>query len=299
MYMTTDVAWQDLKDYMRKAGDVVHVEVMSEPDGKSKGYGICEFANDRDAQTAIDTLNETELKGRTIYVREDTKDPPPPFGGRRERGRDDRGRDDRSRDGSRDDRGRDDWSRDDRGSNNAIYIWNLSYDTTWQRLEDHCRRTGNVDSATILTGHDGRSIGCGVVVYQDTRGASRALRELDASVLDGREIRIREDRGHNESRRSDDDDRRHGDRRGSDNNNSCQLFVGNLSFKTTWQELKDHFRKCGHVDHVDVIEGPDGRKRGFGTVRFSNIRDAEKAIDELDGVELDGRSLEVRFDKRL
>jgi RNA recognition motif-containing protein len=282
---------------MRKAGDVVHVEVMSEPDGKSKGYGICEFANDRDAQTAIDTLNETDLKGRTIYVREDTKDPPQQFGGRREeRGRDDRGRDDRSRD----DRSRD-GSRDDRGTNNSIYLWNLSYDTTWQRLEDHCRRTGNVDSATILTGQDGRSIGCGVVVYQDSRGASRALRELDCSALDGREIRIREDRGHNDSRRSeDDDDRRHNARRGADSsNNSCQLFVGNLSFKTTWQELKDHFRKCGHVDHVEVMEGPDGRKRGFGTVRFSNIRDAEKAIDEMDGVELDGRSLEVRFDKRL
>ena len=108
---------------------------------------------------------------------------------------------------------------------------------------------------------------------------------------------MREDRGHNDDRRN--DDRRRDDRRGPESKNSCQLFVGNLSFKTSWQELKDHFRKCGQVDHADVIEGPDGRKRGFGTVRFSNIRDAERAIDELDGVDLDGRPLEVRFDNRV
>ena len=285
----SDVAWQDLKDYMRKAGDVIRAEVIADSDGRSKGFGVCEFGNQRDAQTAIDTLNETEFKGRTIYVREDTKDPPPP-----PQSRDDRGWDyDRGRNGGS--RGNDDRSMDT-GGLNSIYVWNLSYDTTWQHLEDHCRRTGNVESATILTGHDGRSSGCGVVVYQDSRGASRALRELDNTLLDGREIRVREDRGNNEDRRS--NDRRREGRHTSGSNSSSQLYVGNLSFKTSWQELKDHFRKCGQVSHADVVEGPDGRKRGYGIVRFTHVRDAERAIDELDGVELDGRSLEVRFDNR-
>jgi RNA recognition motif-containing protein len=57
----------------------------------------------------------------------------------------------------------------------------------------------------------------------------------------------------------------------------CQLFVGNLSFETTWQELKDHFRQIGEVSNADVKEHADGRKKGFGTVRFNNPADAERA----------------------
>jgi RNA recognition motif-containing protein len=71
-----------------------------------------------------------------------------------------------------------------------------------------------------------------------------------------------------------------------------------LSFDTSWQELKDHFKQVAEVEHADVMEHPDGRKKGFGTVRFFNPTDAEKAINELNGKELHGRSLEVRLDSK-
>ena len=70
-----DVDWQDLKDHMRKAGDVVRANIMTDPDGKR--YGICKFAHKNHARTAIYTLNETDLKGRTIYLRKETECPPP------------------------------------------------------------------------------------------------------------------------------------------------------------------------------------------------------------------------------
>jgi RNA recognition motif-containing protein len=254
---------------MRSVGDVIRVEIMSDSDGKSKGYAICEFAQERFAQKAIECLNETEFQGRVIYVREDYKS----------------GTDDRNTEGKGFER-----HRSKNSENRSVYIWNLSFETTKRELEDHFRRTGNIESATLMTGSDGRSLGSAVIVYQEAKGADRALRELDNTMLDGREVRIREDRGPNENR--------HKDRKDSMNISSCQLYVGNLSFQTTWQELKDHFRQCGRVDHADVIEGPDGRKKGFGIVKFSNIDEAERAIDELDGVELNGRELEVRFDKR-
>lgn len=78
----------------------------------------------------------------------------------------------------------------------------------------------------------------------------------------------------------------------------CQLFVNNLSYDTTWTELKEHFSQCGDVDRVEVIEGPGGRKKGFGTVSFYNAEDAKKAIETLNGVEFQGRPLEVRHDKK-
>ncbi|KAL3808649.1 hypothetical protein ACHAXA_006636 [Cyclostephanos tholiformis] len=77
-----------------------------------------------------------------------------------------------------------------------------------------------------------------------------------------------------------------------------QLFVGNLSWETGWRELKDHFRTIGEVVRADVVIGRDGRKKGFGFVRYGTAEDAAKAIAELNGVEFMGRALEVRLDNK-
>ena len=77
-----------------------------------------------------------------------------------------------------------------------------------------------------------------------------------------------------------------------------QLFVGNLSYDTNWRDLKHHFRQCGEVERSEVMEGPDGRKRGYGTVRFYRSRDAQSAIRRLNGGDFMGRSLEVRVDHK-
>lgn len=69
--LSWDVKWQDLKDYMRKAGEVLHADILETPDGRSKGCGLVEFASVEDANNAIDSLNDTVLNGRTIFVRED------------------------------------------------------------------------------------------------------------------------------------------------------------------------------------------------------------------------------------
>ena len=66
------VSWQDLKDHFKSVGDVLHADVMTEPGStRSKGCGIVTYANARDAATAIQSLHDTELKGRLIFVRED------------------------------------------------------------------------------------------------------------------------------------------------------------------------------------------------------------------------------------
>jgi RNA recognition motif-containing protein len=64
--------------------------------------------------------------------------------------------------------------------------------------------------------------------------------------------------------------------------------VGNLSFDTSWQDLKDHMRECGEVVHADVMENADGRSKGCGLVTFASAQDASRAINELTDSELDG-----------
>ncbi len=75
-----------------------------------------------------------------------------------------------------------------------------------------------------------------------------------------------------------------------------RLFVGSLSWNTTEDSLKDFFSQIGEVAEAKVITDREtGRSRGFGFVEYTNVDDANKAIAELDGKELDGREIKVNM----
>jgi len=78
---------------------------------------------------------------------------------------------------------------------------------------------------------------------------------------------------------------------------ACTVFVGNLPYETTWKELKDHMKQAGEVAHADVMEGPDGRSKGTGLVRYYSEEDAVHAIETLSESEIDGRTIFVRADR--
>ncbi len=72
-----------------------------------------------------------------------------------------------------------------------------------------------------------------------------------------------------------------------------KLYVGNLSFQTTEGDLDELFAQAGEVESVRIITDRDtGRSRGFGFVEMSE-ENAEKAISQFNGTELDGRALTV------
>jgi len=75
---------------------------------------------------------------------------------------------------------------------------------------------------------------------------------------------------------------------------SQNLFVGSLAYTTTDDGLKAHFEQVGPVAQAKVITDREtGRSRGFGFVEFENDNDNQKAIDQLNGKELDGRTINV------
>lgn len=100
--LSWNVSWQDLKDHMRSAGEVTRADVMTGADGRSKGCGIVEYSTEEGAKEAVVTLNDTELNGRQIFVRED----------REERGS-----------GSSGNR----FSSDDQAQSRRVYVGNLSW----------------------------------------------------------------------------------------------------------------------------------------------------------------------------
>jgi len=73
-----------------------------------------------------------------------------------------------------------------------------------------------------------------------------------------------------------------------------KLYVGGLSYSTTEDTLKETFSQAGTVETATVINDKlSGRSKGFGFVEMSTDEEAQKAIDMLNGKELDGRTLTV------
>ena len=194
------------------------------------------------------------------------------------------------------------------GGGGAVYVGNLSWETSWQDLKDHFRAAGEVTHADVMMEHDGRSKGCAIVRFASVHDAANAIRALHDSELQGRKIFVREDReaetGLPPPMAA---SRAVGGGRGGGAQYSApaaglpparpkvtvgggasgsQVYVGNLSWETSWQDLKDHFRAAGDVSHADVMMEHDGRSKGCGIVSFTGPRDAANAIATLNQSEL-------------
>lgn len=75
---------------------------------------------------------------------------------------------------------------------------------------------------------------------------------------------------------------------------SKKLYVGNLAFQTTTQDLQDLFSQAGTVESAQIIEDRDtGRSKGFAFIEMSTNQEAAAAIDQFNGKEVGGRMLKV------
>eukprot|EP00123_Amoebidium_parasiticum_P016415 comp23419_c0_seq1/m.38933 comp23419_c0_seq1/g.38933 ORF comp23419_c0_seq1/g.38933 comp23419_c0_seq1/m.38933 type:complete len:419 (-) comp23419_c0_seq1:450-1706(-) len=205
-----------------------------------------------------------------------------------------------------------------------IFVGNVHFSVAWQDLKDVMKKAGPVKQVEMLTYPDGRSKGCALVEFETEEGAKRAMEQLTNVELAGRKIFIREDReaekGNIFPSRQGPLRRRspppysggYGSRdigardvgrmsllpRGSDVDPLCQVYVGNLNFSVSWQDLKDFFRQAGFdVVRTEILAGPDGMSRGAGTVLFKTAREAAAAISRMHGVMFRNRPVDVHLDK--
>jgi RNA recognition motif-containing protein len=75
---------------------------------------------------------------------------------------------------------------------------------------------------------------------------------------------------------------------------AAKLYVGGLSYSTTSETLREYFAQCGTVESASVVTDKfSGQSRGFGFVEMATAEEAQRAISELNGKELDGRKLTV------
>jgi RNA recognition motif-containing protein len=79
---------------------------------------------------------------------------------------------------------------------------------------------------------------------------------------------------------------------------SNKLYVGNLSFNTTENDLQDAFGAHGTVMETNLLmDRETGRPRGFGFITMSSAEEASKAIEAMNGKDMDGRALTVNIAK--
>jgi RNA recognition motif-containing protein len=182
--LNPETTWFQLKDYMRRAGNVDSATIHTNAYGEV-GSGIVSYQRPQDASRAIRELNDTELMGYQISVREDRSHPKwhcrggGRFGGRSRGagwGSGGRGR------GGRDFVG----GRSDTTDGTNLFVGNLPFETNWSELKDHFKQCGEIKHAEVKRGY-------GIVQFRTRIDAEKAIAEFNGTVFQGRNLEVRFD----------------------------------------------------------------------------------------------------------
>lgn len=180
----------------------------------------------------------------------------------------------------------------EQGSTGTIFVGNLSWAVDNDRLSQEFAECGEVVSARVqLDGVTGKSRGFGYVTFATTEAVEAAISLNGTKEIDGRTLNLDKsaDVGPNREKRA----QAFGDIRGAP---SKVLFVGNLSWNTVEDTLWEIFSEYGEVSSVRVpTDRETGKPKGYGYVEFSVVDSAQKAIEAMNGEELDGRPIRLDF----
>lgn len=196
-------------------------------------------------------------------------------------------------------------------SSRSVYVSGLAWVTTEDALKQHFSQVGNVKNVVILQKKRGGkilSMGCGIVEFESSEEALRAITLLNDSYLDERMIKCREDRpviGSEGVEKSQDASESSGTK-GAVGDSSIsvggerripeekKVFVSSLPWGITADDLKDLFSAVGEVADVSLLVTKKGRSLGQAVVEFVDSSSSNEAIQRLNHQVIDGRPMIVR-----
>lgn len=281
----------DITQMLGSSFNIVKAEIVTNK-GRSRGMATVEFASKEDAQEAIARFDRSQLLGREIFVRQDY---PPPEDKRREERRE------RERPERRDDRKERRRERLDPNEppkpGTEVFVGNLPFSTTWQVLKDLMRTAGDVVRADVMTTKFGKLRGFGTVVFNSAEEAAAAVAKFQGYALEGRELEVRPGRDVGERRSGGSGSKNSAFTEGvvGDGEPSRVIFVGNLPYITTEQDLFELFETIGTVTRAEVQYNDRGRPSGNAVVEFDVVESADLAIRNLHGYNYGGRDLDLSF----
>lgn len=185
----------------------------------------------------------------------------------------------------------------DDNSSLTCFIGNLSWDVSEEQLKEQFEEwlgQDSVESVRIITDRmTGKKKGFGYVEFTSSEYSTKAL-TFTGNEIDGREIRI----DLSTPRAPKELDNRRAEAPTSSATDT--LFVANLSFQSTEDELRDTlnslFGEHGSVKNVRLPSDRDtGKLKGFGYIQFDTAVESKAALDALNGQEFQGRNLRIDF----
>jgi len=158
-------------------------------------------------------------------------------------------------------------------------VGNIPYSVSKNELTRHMQQAGEVLHVTILTSDSGCPRGKAIVEFSTEEATDRALATLNKSVLEGRQIVVKEDDTYVHKQPA--------------SPRPAQLHFSNLPLSVTWQQLKDVCREIGPVVRSEVVLDRSGTSRGLGHVLFERYEDALQACQLLNGAVFNDRRVQA------
>ena len=190
-------------------------------------------------------------------------------------------------------------NKNDRKSNarRQLFVRSLAKEVTTESLTEFFSDSYPIKNALVVLDKDTKeSKGYGFVTFADVEDAQRALEELNGTNLQGKKIRLESA----ESRHREDGAESKGQRLKAEReaakkeNQTPKLIVRNLPWSIKKPEdLEKHFRSFGKTHFINLPKKPNGELRGFAFVAMRGKKNAERALAELNGRDIDGRPIAV------
>ncbi|XP_077315927.1 polyadenylate-binding protein 1-like isoform X2 [Lithobates pipiens] len=185
------------------------------------------------------------------------------------------------------------WSQRDPGLRRSgvgnVFIKNLDDSIDNKALYDTFSAFGNILSCKVVCDENG-SRGYGFVHFETQEAATRAIQTMNGMLLNDRKVFV----GHFKSRKERELEY------GAKVMEFTNVYIKNFGEDMTDERLKEIFSAFGNTVSVKVMVDETGRSRGFGFVNFGNHEEAQKAVAEMNGKEINGRMVYVgRAQKRI
>ncbi|XP_057998665.1 uncharacterized protein LOC131177620 [Hevea brasiliensis] len=252
-----------LESMFCKFGTILSCKVVEE-NGRSKGFGFVQFDSEDSALAARTALHDTMLEGKTLYVSKFVKKS--------------------ERIGA---------TLHEESKFTNLYVKNLADNVTEDTLQNMFSVFGKVFSVVIMKDHDGISRGFGFVNFDSPEGAKKALDALNGSLLGSRTLFV--GRAQKKAERIKILQHEYKDifNNRIEKLKLSNVYVKNLDVHVDDNKLREIFSTCGKIISAKVMRHDNGVSRSFGFVCFSSPEEAKKALNTMNGILLEGKSLYV------
>ncbi|MDP6199884.1 MAG: hypothetical protein QF531_03855, partial [Candidatus Poseidonia sp.] len=163
------------------------------------------------------------------------------------------------------------------------FVGGLPREVGTEELRELFKSHGDMTDCVVLTDDAGVNRGFGFVTYAEKSMAEAATKALDGHRINGRRIGVRDA----------DDDKKKGGKKERKEPEGLKLYIGNLPFSATQDQLKEMVAAHATVNEVILATGPGGKAKGFGFVFIAEKDKGETVVSALNNSEVGGRTIKV------